>query len=316
MISVEEALARLLAPLEAARRRAGVARRGARPRPRRGCRGAPHAAALRRLGDGRLCGARRGCGARCRPSCAIVAEVPAGAGFGGTVGAGEAARIFTGAPLPDGRRHDRHPGGHRARRRSRQRARRRRRAAATSAAPGSISPRATCCCTAGRRLTRARYRPRRGDEPAVAVRASPAARRHPVDRRRDRHAGRSDRAAPDRQLERAGARGLRHAPAAACRCRSAIAPDDPTALRRIAAGGARRRPAGHDRRRLGRRARSGARRARRRRARARFLADRDAAGQAADGRPLSRHADARPARQSGLDPGLRAAVSCSRRSTG
>src|SRR6202011_1350139 len=32
----------------------------------------------------------------------IVAEVPAGAGFGGHVGAGEAGRIFTGAPLPAG----------------------------------------------------------------------------------------------------------------------------------------------------------------------------------------------------------------------
>jgi molybdopterin molybdotransferase len=32
----------------------------------------------------------------------IVAEVPAGAGFGGHVGTGEAVRIFTGAPLPAG----------------------------------------------------------------------------------------------------------------------------------------------------------------------------------------------------------------------
>jgi molybdopterin molybdotransferase len=32
----------------------------------------------------------------------IVAEIPAGAGFGGHVGAGEAARIFTGAPMPAG----------------------------------------------------------------------------------------------------------------------------------------------------------------------------------------------------------------------
>jgi molybdopterin molybdotransferase len=32
----------------------------------------------------------------------IVAEVPAGAGFGGHVGSGETARIFTGAPLPAG----------------------------------------------------------------------------------------------------------------------------------------------------------------------------------------------------------------------
>jgi molybdopterin molybdotransferase len=32
----------------------------------------------------------------------IIAEIPAGAGFGGRLGPGEAARIFTGAPLPDG----------------------------------------------------------------------------------------------------------------------------------------------------------------------------------------------------------------------
>src|SRR5689334_21235043 len=32
----------------------------------------------------------------------IVAEIPAGAGFGGTLRPGEAERIFTGAPLPDG----------------------------------------------------------------------------------------------------------------------------------------------------------------------------------------------------------------------
>jgi len=32
----------------------------------------------------------------------VVAEIPAGAGFGGQVGPGEAARIFTGAPLPAG----------------------------------------------------------------------------------------------------------------------------------------------------------------------------------------------------------------------
>src|SRR5271168_3853159 len=32
----------------------------------------------------------------------IVAEVPAGAGFGGHVGPGEAERIFTGAPMPAG----------------------------------------------------------------------------------------------------------------------------------------------------------------------------------------------------------------------
>ena len=32
----------------------------------------------------------------------VIAEIPAGAGFGGTISAGETARIFTGAPLPAG----------------------------------------------------------------------------------------------------------------------------------------------------------------------------------------------------------------------
>src|SRR6201985_1467959 len=32
----------------------------------------------------------------------IIAEIPAGAGYDGTIGKGEAARIFTGAPLPAG----------------------------------------------------------------------------------------------------------------------------------------------------------------------------------------------------------------------
>ena len=40
--------------------------------------------------------------ARVPATLRIVAEIPAGAGFGGRLGAGEAARIFTGAPLPDG----------------------------------------------------------------------------------------------------------------------------------------------------------------------------------------------------------------------
>src|SRR5437588_650006 len=40
--------------------------------------------------------------ARVPATLKIVAEIPAGAGFGGRVGPGEAARIFTGAPLPEG----------------------------------------------------------------------------------------------------------------------------------------------------------------------------------------------------------------------
>jgi molybdopterin molybdotransferase len=40
--------------------------------------------------------------ARVPATLRIVAEIPAGAGYGGTIGQGEAARIFTGAPLPAG----------------------------------------------------------------------------------------------------------------------------------------------------------------------------------------------------------------------
>ena len=61
------------APAGAARSRAaraGVARRRGRPRAGRGCRGAPHPAAFRGLGDGRLRGARRGCGAGAGRRCA------------------------------------------------------------------------------------------------------------------------------------------------------------------------------------------------------------------------------------------------------
>jgi molybdopterin molybdotransferase len=35
----------------------------------------------------------------------VIGEVPAGAHFAGTVGTGEAVRIFTGAPIPDGATH-------------------------------------------------------------------------------------------------------------------------------------------------------------------------------------------------------------------
>src|SRR6201997_4064129 len=101
MISVEEALARLLAPLEAlpaeqlsvsdAMGRVlaeDVAARRTQP---------PFAVSAM---DGYA--VRAGDLAAVPVELHIVAEVPAGAGFGGRVGAGEAARIFTGAPLPTG----------------------------------------------------------------------------------------------------------------------------------------------------------------------------------------------------------------------
>ena len=101
MISVEEALARLLAPLvatmpeqvsiaEAVGRvlAEDVAARRTQP---------PFAVSAM---DGYA--VRADDVARVPVILRIVADVPAGAGFGGTIGPGEAARIFTGAPLPDG----------------------------------------------------------------------------------------------------------------------------------------------------------------------------------------------------------------------
>src|SRR5436190_6614957 len=101
MISVEEALARLLAPLMALPPEQvsladtvgrvlaeDVAARRTQP---------PFAVSAM---DGYAVRAEDV--ARVPATLRIVAEIPAGAGFGGTLGAGEAARIFTGAPLPDG----------------------------------------------------------------------------------------------------------------------------------------------------------------------------------------------------------------------
>src|SRR5437868_7885031 len=101
MISVEEALARLLAPLVALPPEQvsvgdavgrvlaeDVAARRTQP---------PFAVSAM---DGYA--VRADDVAKVPASLLIVAEIPAGAGYGGTIGAGEAARIFTGAPLPAG----------------------------------------------------------------------------------------------------------------------------------------------------------------------------------------------------------------------
>ena len=101
MISVEEALARLLAPLMALPPEQvsvadavgrvlaeDVAARRTQP---------PFAVSAM---DGYA--VRADDVAKVPASLLIVAEIPAGAGYGGTIGAGEAARIFTGAPLPAG----------------------------------------------------------------------------------------------------------------------------------------------------------------------------------------------------------------------
>ena len=101
MISVEDALARLLAPLEPVPFEQisiaeGVGRVLAED------------LAARRTQPPFAVSAMDGYAVRAEDVAAvpamlqIVAEIPAGAGFGGRLGPGETARIFTGAPLPAG----------------------------------------------------------------------------------------------------------------------------------------------------------------------------------------------------------------------
>ena len=101
MISVEEALARLLAPLEALPpEQVSVADAVGRV--------LAEDVAARRTQPPFAVSAMDGYAVRAADvvqvpaRLKIVAEIPAGAGFGGTISAGETARIFTGAPLPAG----------------------------------------------------------------------------------------------------------------------------------------------------------------------------------------------------------------------
>src|SRR5205823_11984644 len=101
MISVEEALARLLAPLEAlSAEQVSVADAVGRV--------LAEDVAARRTQPPFAVSAMDGYAVRAEDVAAvpvelrIVAEVPAGAGFGGHIGPREAARIFTGAPMPAG----------------------------------------------------------------------------------------------------------------------------------------------------------------------------------------------------------------------
>ena len=101
MISVEEALARLLAPLAAVPLEQvsiadGVGRVLAEDVAARRTQPPFAVSAM----DGYA--VRAADVAQVPATLRIVAEIPAGAGFGGRLGTGEAARIFTGAPLPAG----------------------------------------------------------------------------------------------------------------------------------------------------------------------------------------------------------------------
>ena len=101
MISVEEALARLLAPLKKLPpEQVSIADAVGRVLAEDvGARRTQPPVAVSAM-DGYA--VRAGDVARVPTTLRIVAEIPAGAGFGGVIGAGETARIFTGAPLPEG----------------------------------------------------------------------------------------------------------------------------------------------------------------------------------------------------------------------
>src|SRR6202021_1382489 len=99
MISVEEALARLLAPLEALpAEQVSIADAVGRV--------LAEDVAARRTQPPFAVSAMEGSAVRAADvesvpaDLRIVAEIPAGAGFSGIIDQGEAARIFTGAPLP------------------------------------------------------------------------------------------------------------------------------------------------------------------------------------------------------------------------
>jgi molybdopterin molybdotransferase len=101
MISVEEALARLLAPLEALpAEQISIAEAVGRV--------LAEDVAARRTQPPFAVSAMDGYAVRAKDVAQvparlkIVAEIPAGAGYDGTLGPGEAARIFTGAPIPAG----------------------------------------------------------------------------------------------------------------------------------------------------------------------------------------------------------------------
>ena len=102
MITVEEALARVLASAETPLEEEKVALRSGL-RPRAGARpyGVAHPAAVPQFRHGRLRAARGGHGVGAA-TLTVVGKSAAGRAFEGAVGPGEAVRIFTGAPMPDG----------------------------------------------------------------------------------------------------------------------------------------------------------------------------------------------------------------------
>ena len=260
LLTLDEALARLLARCGAGRRAETVSTFDADGRVLAADvrLGARRAAAGQQL-DGRLRGARAPTSPATGAVLPVSQRIPAGARRRAARSRARAARIFTGAPMPAGRRRGRDAGAVRGARRRR----RAHRCACRSPASGSAAAARTCARGAvvlprgraadaagaragrvGRRRTRCRSRAR----PRVALF---------FDRRRAGDAGRAA-AEPGRDLQLEplhAARPARRRSAARCDDLG-IVPDRLDATREaLRARGAEQRPDRHLRRRLGRRGR-------------------------------------------------------------
>ena len=265
-----------------------------------------HPAAVRCLGDGRLRRAPRRCPHAALPRSTEIGQAAAGHPFAGSVGPGQAVRIFTGAPVPDGadaiviQENVARDGANIIVRDGVAERTTSARRASTSAsatpcsAPDAASARASCrwpppwatasCPFAGGRAWRS-WRP-------ATSWCSRAAASGP-----DRSSPPTIWASPRWPRRRRRGPPARHRPRYA---------REPRCSHRQSAG---RRRARHDRRRLGRRSRPGGAGAGGARHGAGVLEDRDAAGQTADVRPPGRLPRAGAAGQSGVGHRLRAACS-------
>ena len=215
-------------------------------------------------------------GARLRP----IGEAPAGTPFDGEIGPGETVRIFTGGPVPAGADAILIQGKRRTVGRCRHRSRTGRRGPLYPPGRARFFGRRDSAA-GGPGAPAAGYRPRRRSERTVAAGGAQAGRGDSGDRRRDRPARRPGRARPDRQFEQLGACRFCRAERR-CRAKPRHRRRRPGSAPGRGPGHGPGRPAGHDRRRLGRRARPDPAGPRGNRPQGRFLEDRHAAGQAAD----------------------------------
>ena len=247
---------------------------------------------------------------------AVIGEAPAGRPYRGRVGAGQAVRIFTGGVVPEGAdavviQEDTSlspKGGEGVHIKEAPRIGENVRARGLDFWTGEtllprghrVSARDVALLAAGDLAEVSVTR-----KPRVAIVATGDELSRPGELRKDGGIVASSTYALQAMVRAMGRRGLRHRHPAG----------QAGSLRRSARGDEDGRSDRDARRRIGRRPRSGAERAEAARLRARFLADRDAARQAADLRAVARYAVHRPSRKSRFGNGVRGSLhpACDRR---